>query len=41
MHDGEMPTRAIRGEATLAQAKELWDEGVPVMPVPVLPEDRN
>ncbi len=41
MHDGEMPTRAIRGEATLAQAKELWDEGVPVLPVPVLPEDRN
>lgn len=41
MHDGEMPTRAIRGEATFAQAKELWDEGVPVMPLPVLPEDRN
>lgn len=41
MHDGDVPTRAIRGEATFAQAKELWDEGVPVMPIPVLPEDRN
>ena len=41
MHDGDMPARAIRGQATLAEAKELWDEGVPVMPVPVLPEDRN
>ena len=41
MHDGDIPQRAIRGEATLAQARELWEEGVPVMPVPVLPEDRN
>lgn len=41
MHLGEAPTRAIRGEATLDQAKELWDEGVPVMPIPALPDDRN
>ena len=41
MHDGDTPQRAIRGEATLAQAKELWEEGVPVIPVPILPEDRN
>ena len=41
MNDGDIPQRAIRGEATIAQARELWEEGVPVMPVPVLPEDRN
>ncbi len=41
MHDGEVPHRAIRGEATLAQAKELWDEGIPVLPVPSLPDGRN
>ena len=41
MHDGEKPQRAIRGEATFAQAKELWEDGIPVLPVPSLPEDRN
>ena len=41
MHDGEVPQRAIRGEATIAEAKELWDEGIPVLPVPALPDDRN
>lgn len=41
MHLGEAPTRPIRGEATVAQAKELWEEGVPVFPLPTLPDDRN
>ncbi len=41
MHDGELPQRAIRGEATFEEAKELWEEGIPVLPVPPLPDDRN
>jgi len=41
MHEGELPVRSIRGEATLEEAKELWEEGIPVLPVPPLPEDRN
>jgi hypothetical protein len=41
MHLGEAPTRAIRGQATIAEAKELWDEGIPVLPVPSLPDERN
>ncbi len=41
MHDGETPARAIRGQASFEQAKELWEEGVPVMPIPALPDDRN
>ncbi|MBN9080122.1 MAG: hypothetical protein BGP04_04315 [Rhizobiales bacterium 62-17] len=41
MHEGEVPQRAIRGEATFAEAQELWDEGIPVLPVPSLPDDRN
>lgn len=41
MHDGDLPVRSIRGEATLEEAKELWEEGIPVLPVPPLPEDRN
>ena len=34
MHDGDAPTRAIRGEAKLDEAKELIDDGIPVMPLP-------
>lgn len=41
MHLGEAPQRAIRGQASIAEAKELWDEGIPVLPVPALPDDRN
>jgi hypothetical protein len=41
MHEGEAPVRAIRGKASFEQAKELWDEGVPVLPIPALPDERN
>ena len=41
IHDGDAPARSIRGNATMEQAKELWDEGIPVLPVPSLPEERN
>jgi hypothetical protein len=41
MHEGEAPTRAIRGQASLEEAKELWEEGIPVMPIPPLPDERN
>ena len=41
MHEGETPARSIRGAATLEEAKELWEDGIPVLPIPVLPEDRN
>lgn len=41
MHQGEAPTRAIRGQASFEEAKELWEEGIPVMPIPPLPDERN
>lgn len=44
MHLGEAPEAPIHGQATLAEAKALVDEGVPVAPllVPVVPpEARN
>ena len=41
MHEGETPARSIHGKATLAEAKELMEEGIPVLPVPVLPDDQN
>ena len=41
MHLGETPQRSIYGQATLEEAKALVEDGVPVMPVPTLPEERN
>ncbi|MDB5641652.1 MAG: hypothetical protein JWN07_969 [Hyphomicrobiales bacterium] len=41
MHDGETPTRSIRGKASFEEARSLLDEGIPVMPIPDLPEERN
>lgn len=41
MHYGDAEHRAIYGEASVEEAKALSDEGIDVMPLPVLPEDRN
>lgn len=37
MHHGEAPSREIRGQATLADAAALAEEGIPVLPLPDLP----
>jgi len=34
IHDGDKPQRLIYGEASIAEAKALGDEGVPVTPLP-------
>lgn len=34
MHEGELPERAIHGEARPEEARALLEEGVPVMPLP-------
>ena len=41
MHYGDIEHRPIYGEASPDEAKALIEEGVEVMPLPVLPEDRN
>ena len=41
MHYGDIEHRPIYGEASPDEARALIDEGVEVMPLPVLPEDRN
>lgn len=41
MHQGDAPERAIRGEASHQEARELIEEGVPVLPIPALPDERN
>jgi hypothetical protein len=37
IHAGEAPARAIRGEATGAEARALLDDGVPILPLPFAP----
>ncbi|MCJ2051440.1 DUF1178 family protein [Methylobacterium sp. J-070] len=41
IHYGEAEGRAIYGEASLAEARALIEEGIDVAALPVLPEDRN
>lgn len=41
MHYGEAEERSIYGEADLAEAKTLLEEGIDVLPLPVVPDDRN
>jgi hypothetical protein len=41
MHYGDIEHRPIYGEASPDEARALIDEGVEVMPIPTLPEDRN
>lgn len=40
MHLGEKPERSIYGEARLDQAKELVEDGVPLMPLPFRPKQK-
>src|SRR6202035_5645536 len=41
IHLGEEPERAIRGRASLAEAKSLLEDGVTVMPLPMLEDELN
>ncbi len=41
MHEGETPARSIRGKASFEEARTLLEEGIPVLPIPDLPEERN
>ena len=41
MHFDEAPERGIYGEASLDEVKALHEDGIGVLPLPVLPEDRN
>jgi hypothetical protein len=41
IHYDETDSRGIYGEATREEAEALIEEGIGVLPLPVLPEDRN
>lgn len=41
IHHEETEARGIFGEATIAEAKDLLEDGIDVCPLPKLPEDNN
>lgn len=41
IHYGDSEQRAIYGQATAEETRSLIDEGVEVMPLPLLPDERN
>ncbi len=41
IHHGDEPERAIRGQASLKEAKALIEDGVGVLPMPVLADELN
>ena len=41
IHLGEEPERAIRGRASVEEAKSLIEEGVSVLPMPMLEDELN
>jgi len=41
IHLGDEPERAIRGRASLAEAKSLLEDGVGVLPMPILEDELN
>jgi len=41
IHYGESESRSIHGQASGEDARALLDEGVPFLPLPILPDERN
>ncbi|MCW6508950.1 DUF1178 family protein [Lichenifustis flavocetrariae] len=41
MHEGAIEQRAIRGEASPEDVRALIEDGIDIMPLPNLPDDRN
>ena len=41
MQNGDVPLRPIHGRASIKDARALIEEGVPVIPLPTLPDERN
>lgn len=41
MHDGDTPHRAIYGEAKAEEARSLIEDGVPVAPLPFMPNRKT
>jgi hypothetical protein len=41
IHDGLIRERPIHGQASVEEAKALIEEGISILPIPVLPDEQN
>lgn len=41
IHEGDAPDRFIMGQADRDEVAELIEDGIPIAPLPVLPDERN
>lgn len=41
IHEGDAPARSIYGEASREEVAGLLDDGIPLLPMPVLPDDHH
>lgn len=41
MHLGDTPERQIHGEASAEEARELLEDGIPILPLPGVPKSRS
>ena len=41
IHDDDASQERIRGQATLAEARDLLEDGIMVLPLPTMPDDLN
>ena len=41
IHDSETAEQPIRGQATADEARALLEEGIGILPIPTLPDERN
>ena len=41
IHFGEAPARTVHGEASQEDARALVEEGIDILPLPILPGERN
>ena len=41
MHNGEIPLREIRGQASIDEARTLLEDGIMILPLPVVPDEFN
>lgn len=41
IHDGDAPARSIYGEASRDEVARLLEDGIPLLPMPVIPDDHH
>jgi hypothetical protein len=41
IHDSDASEQPIRGQATAEEASALLEEGIGILPIPTLPDERN